>query len=80
MSEIAITWEADDGYVGGDRPQEATINASDFVGLDRTDVEGLFNLFMDETLRMSVSWYVRNYDAVIQEIMDAAAKLGEGGE
>jgi len=36
--EFTITWQAEDGYVGGSRPHEITINSGDFDSGDSTRV------------------------------------------
>jgi hypothetical protein len=77
MTNIEVKWQAADGYVGGRRPQVTTIDASDFVGLDRVEAEKLFDEIMEDSFRQRVCWDCDNYDTSLQEIMDAAAKLGE---
>lgn len=75
MSSIKVQWQAADGYVGGSRLQVTKIDASDFIGLDRVEAEKLFDEIMEESFREKVCWDCDNYEASLQEIMDAAKKL-----
>jgi hypothetical protein len=75
MSNVTVEWHISDGYVGGSRPQTARVEVSDFVGLTRVEAERLLNEIMQEHLLEKVTWECKDYDASLQEIMDAAAKL-----
>lgn len=77
MTSIKVKWQAADGYVSGRRPQETVIDASDFVGLDRAEAEKLFDEIMNDDFRQKVTCDLDDYDASLQELMDAAAKLAE---
>lgn len=75
MSNIEVKWQASDGYVSGRRPQTTMVDASDFVGLDRIEAEKLFDKIMMDDFLQKVTCDLDDYDASLQEIMDAAAKL-----
>jgi hypothetical protein len=72
MTKIKVHWQASDGYVGKDRPQVATIDASEFEGLSRREAEELFDELMEDAFRNKVSWDCDDYDGAIDEIMAAA--------
>ena len=80
VTKITVKWQAADGYVGGQRPQVTIIEASDFVGRSREEAEEIFDEIMEDAFRQKVCWECDDYEGVLKEIMDAAAKLGEGGE
>ncbi len=80
MTKIKVRWQASDGYIGKDRPQVTTIEASDFEGLERREAEALFEELMEDDFRNKVSWDCDDYDGAIDEIMEAAATATQDSE
>lgn len=70
---IYVKWQAEDGYVGGSRPQETCVEVSDFIGLDRDEAEKLLNEILQEAFLQTVHWLCDDYDASVAQIMEAAA-------
>ena len=62
-----VTYEVDDGYVGGSRPQGLTISAAEF---DADDTEAtlrqLFREIVEEDFRQNISWYSSDEDRFIE--------------
>lgn len=80
MTQIKVKWSASDGYVGKDRPQTTTIDASEFEGLSRKEAEELFEELMEDDFRNKVSWDCDDYDGAINEIMASASQGKESTE
>jgi len=80
MSKVQIKWQAADGYFGKDRPQMTEIEAYDFEGLTRGEVQNLFDEMMEDAFRQKVSWEVDDYDGAIDEIMAAASQDHEAAQ
>lgn len=72
MSVVKIRWQACDGYVGKDRPQETTIDASEFEGLSRSEAENLLSSIMEDEFRQTVTWECDDYEGAVDELMKAA--------
>jgi hypothetical protein len=74
-TRIKVKWQADDGYVGKDRPQVTTIDPADFVGLDAIQAEKLFTELMEDAFRERVTWECDDPEGTLAEIIAAAAEL-----
>lgn len=62
MSEtIIITWEVDDGYVGGARPHEVEIDVEDIKECESVEeVENLIEEMVEADFNDKVSWYIKD--------------------
>lgn len=68
--EIEITWEIEDGYVGGSRPQTFKIRPSDFEDCDSAlQVKDRLYDLLDEELQKRASWSCRYMDDYVQQIL-----------
>lgn len=72
--EIELSWQVEDGYAGGARPQTTYFDAAEFEGCEsREEVQNLLEELMHEELMNKVSWTASNYEVVIESVM---ASLG----
>ena len=64
-----ITWEVEDGYIGGSRPQSTRIPDSDFEYFE-TEAEAI--AYIDECVQddfdNKITWHYRSYDRMLEEI------------
>lgn len=53
---MKITWEVEDGYVGGSRPQSVTIPKEELEGLEGLAREHLIEAYIQDSFEQTVSW------------------------
>jgi len=71
MSKHEITWEAEDGYLSGSRPQTLVIRTGYFdPGMTLEGIELGLSALVQADFERTVSWSSRNLDAVAQAIFD----------
>jgi hypothetical protein len=69
MSNITITWYADDGYVCGDRPKRIVCDPDDFVDCDSEEsVNEMLSQCLQEEFEQKVSWCADNFDDHVKAI------------
>ncbi len=64
--EFEIKWEVEDGYVGGDRPQYVTIEASDFEDMSEDEIREEINNLVEEEFNQRITWYVDNIEDAVK--------------
>jgi hypothetical protein len=74
MPKIKVTYEVEDGYGGGSRPQHVEIDSDDFEGLSKADASLLLADIIQEDFSSRITWVMENYDGAVAELMAAAAK------
>ena len=57
--DLEITWEVDDGYVGGSRPYTLTIPGDELADCDNdTEREDLITEHVQEHFSQEVTWFI----------------------
>ena len=64
--EFEIKWGIDDGYVGGNRPQYYTLEASDFEGMTEEGIEEEIYGIIEDEFSQKVSWYIENLEDAVE--------------
>lgn len=55
---MRVTWQVEDGYVGGSRPHTTVIDDEDLEDLDEKEREERIDEFIEEDFRNKVSWTI----------------------
>lgn len=53
---MKVCWEAEDGYVGGSRPQSFIIDDSDLEGLSSEEIDEYVNDSIQDDFEQKISW------------------------
>lgn len=70
--EFEITWEIEDGYCGGSRPQHLKIDLDNFdQDTSLQDIERILEDLIQEDFTQTVSWFSGDYKDAAQEIFNA---------
>lgn len=76
--QFNVTYEIDDGYVGGHRPQHFPIYASDLEDdMSDKDLSNLFNELMEDDMASRVSAYSKMEDDFIAWAKEQISKRGD---
>ena len=59
---IRVTWEVDDGYAGGARPQTLEIPAEELEGLENEERESMIHNMVQEEFEQRISWYIKRIE------------------
>ena len=62
MKKVKVTWEIDDGYAGGARPQHTNLDEDDFYGCE---IEEDFMEVIEEAVQADYEqkgFYIKNID------------------
>jgi len=60
---MRITWEVDDGYAGGSRPQNTDINDDELLDYETDEEKEQFiNDVIQEEFEQRITWYVTRRD------------------
>lgn len=59
---MKITWEVDDGYVGGRRPHTTVIDDEDFEDMADEEKDAYIMLCIQENFNQIISWYITNQE------------------
>ncbi len=68
-----VTWEVDDGYAGGARPQRFEIDESELEAWDADDVGELFDQMLYDEFRNNIHFWSGDREAFIEW---ARSKMG----
>jgi hypothetical protein len=73
MDEIDITWQAEDGYVGGDRPHHISVDPENYRGMTKDDIENELSIEVQQDFESRVSWTcdVSKYADEILKVLEA---------
>jgi hypothetical protein len=64
-----LTWEAEDGYVGGSRPQHLTVRTDDFdESQTLAEIKSQLEADIQQDFEQKVSWSCRNIDSVAEAV------------
>lgn len=74
MSKIACTYEIDDGYVGGSRPQRFNVDPEDFRDMSYEQMAALLDEIAHEEMQQRVTACVLRVQETIEDITAALAK------
>lgn len=55
---MRVTWQVEDGYVGGSRPHTTVIDDEDMEDLDEKEREEFITERIDEDFRETISWTI----------------------
>lgn len=55
---MRVTWQVEDGYVGGSRPHTTVIDDEDLEDLDEKERDERIDEFIEEDFRNKVSWVI----------------------
>lgn len=65
MKRIQVTWQAEDGYAGGARPQHAEVYLDNFeAGMSDEEIEKIIDDIVQEDFQQRVTPSVRRSDMV----------------
>lgn len=79
QEEFEITWEVDDGYVGGSAPHHLTVRLDWFSGTEDVDtIKEILEQSIWDDFESKVHWYSTNYKEIAAEIHAALGR--EEGE
>jgi hypothetical protein len=71
-TKFKVSWEAQDGYVGGSRPQSFSVDIDEFDSSQTLDdITRQLTDDIDNDFEEKVYWHSDNYEQVAQEIFDA---------
>lgn len=71
---MRVTWETEDGYMGGSRPQHTEVDDGDIESCDTLDeaMQMVSDAIQDD-FEQKVTWYMNNRERIeekVQEILD----------
>lgn len=77
--KIKLTYQIDDGYRGGARPQTTTIDTDDFEGMSEAEIDNALCEILQEDMLQRVSWSCPRYAEHVAKLVELAnAKFAEG--
>lgn len=59
---ITVTWEVDDGYCGGSRPQELTIDDYEVEGMDENEKRSYIEDCVQDAFEQNIRWEITNIE------------------
>jgi len=77
---MKITWEVDDGYIGGKRPQSTEVDDDDLRDCETfEEARELINDVIQEAFENEITWYLTDESDVLVQL-DEMFKDREGEE
>ena len=62
MDDVEITYEVEDGYVGGSAPHHVRISREDWDETPVEDRRALAEQMVREDFQQNISWYITNIE------------------
>ena len=83
MSEkFELTWEVDDGYCGGGRPQELEIDLDEFArDYDTAEqIESAIEELIQDDFAQNIRWTCDDIGDAVKAVLDYRAKIEDEGD
>lgn len=72
---MKVTWQVDDGYVGGSRPQYSNIPDDDILECEsEEEILDLISEWIEEDYSQNITWHFDNKDRMLEEIRELKSK------
>lgn len=70
--KVAFTYQVDDGYIGGSRPQRMSIDIDELPDdSDMSDVRDYVERAIQEDFNQKISWSCESLDDVVSQLHEA---------